>query len=141
MNKINYPPKPWNNGQRAMLQPGMEFMYSSSTKRWVPITPGYENEEQLQTSFNVSTVVELAEVFKNQTSKVAGYVTTINSFDGRMQSVEQTAAQLYEAVELSGRIWKTEEVPINPGPNDLWHDGTTGKTFSYYAESDTWVQH
>jgi len=130
---LNYPPKPWRNGQRAMVIPGMEFMYSASTKKWVPITPGYENEEQLQDSFNVSTLVEVAELFKQETSKIAAAVATVTN-------VEKSVALLDSDIKLSGRIWKSSSAPSNPNANDIWLDANSGKTFSYNAAAQTWVQ-
>lgn len=138
--KLNYPSKPWRNGQRAMLIPGMEFMYSSSTKKWVPITPGYENEEQLQDSFNVRTIIELAEIFKTETAKIAGSLSIVSKFDNRIQSVEEATAEFDSDITQSGRIWKTGSAPSNPNPNDIWIDTVSGGTFSYDAIGETWVQ-
>ena len=57
--KITYPPKPWSEGQRAFLMEGLEFMYSASLKKWVPITPGYATTEQLSAAFEVETIEQL----------------------------------------------------------------------------------
>ena len=123
---LNYPPKPWKNGQRASLLPGMEFMYSLSSKKWVPITPGYENEEQLQESFSVSTIVELANVFKEETAKTQAVVTRVDRLDSD--------------IVLSGRIWKTDTKPVSPNKNDVWMDPNSGVTFTYNASADAWIQ-
>lgn len=138
--KPNYPPKPWTNGMRYMIIPGMEFLYSASTKKWVPVTPGYENEEQLQDSFGVSTIVELAEIFKKESVKIAEAVATVQQYDTAITTVQSSVVQLDSDVRLSGRIWKTSSAPSSPNPNDIWVDAGSGKTFSYDAIGDTWVQ-
>ena len=124
---LNYPPKPWTNGQKASLMPGMEFMYSSSTRKWVPITPNFENEDQLQESFGVRTIVELAELFKEGTAK-------INTFESKL-------VELKDDIVLSGRIWKSSQAPTNPNANDVWFEIGSGKNYYYDEINKTWIQY
>jgi len=113
---IKYPPKPWRDGQRESLLPGISFMYNAALKNWVPITPGYVSSQQLQDNFGVSTVEALTAKFDSQISN------------------------LDSDIDLSGRIWKTQLPPNSPRKNDIWIDQRTGKTFNYVVASGTWVE-
>ena len=119
MAKLNYPPKPWSEGQRASLLDGMDFMYSQSLKKWVPITPGAVSSAQLEVAFEVRTVQEL-----------------VTKFD----EVTEVQEKLDSEIAQSGRIWKTENRPTTPNKNDIWYDEIEGKTYSYIAATDTWVE-
>lgn len=113
---IKYPPKPWRDGQRERLLPGIDFMYNAALKNWVPITPGYVSSKQLQENFGVSTVEQLSQ-----------------KFDAKVSSIDSD-------IQLSGRIWKTQLPPKSPNKNDVWIDEKSGKTFSYVTASRTWVE-
>lgn len=119
MKKITYPSKPWRDGQRAQLIPGLDFIYSSSIKNWVPVTPGFESETQLEQAFGVKTVEEI---------------------NVKFVQIETTFTKIDSDIALSGRIWKTTTRPTNPNANDVWFDATSGKTFSYDKTNDTWIQ-
>lgn len=123
---LKYPAQPWKNGQKAELMQGMYFMYSSAIRKWVPISPGFENEQQLVQSFGVSTVQELNAKFEEVNT-----VTTI---------LTTRTEQLDSDIQLSGRIWKTISRPTAPNNNDVWMEQATGKLFSYDATHDTWVE-
>jgi hypothetical protein len=118
MQKIKYPAKPWRNGQRAELINGMEFIYSSSVKNWVPVTPGFENKTQLSEVFGVETIQELNEKFVQ---------------------VDTKFVKIDSDIKQSGRIWKTENTPANPNANDVWID-IAGSSYYYDANGDTWIQ-
>lgn len=119
MKNIKYPSKPWHDGQRATLIPGLEFMYSSSIKNWVPVTQGFTSETQIEQAFGVKTVEEI---------------------NTKFQEVETVVTKLDSDIKLSGRIWKTTTKPNNPNSNDIWLDATSGKTFSYDIINDTWIE-
>lgn len=116
MAKLSYPKKPWTDGQKATLMPGLQFIYSLSLKKWVPITPGSTDEEQIQAAFGVRTAEEVEQLFIN---------------------VEQLQHDMFDF----GRIWKTQDRPPNDRvyANDVWIDPETGKLL-YYTTSDTWVE-
>ena len=117
--KMQYPPKPWLDGQRASLMPGIDFIYSQATKKWVPVTPGYVSSSQLQESFGVSSIQELVVKFEN---------------------TEKRITNLDSDIQLAGRIWKTTNRPDNPKHNDIWIEQTSGKTLSYVRSTDTWIE-
>ena len=119
MNKIKYPPKPWVDGQREKLLPGIDFMYNLALKNWVPISPGYTSEQQLVDNFGVTTLEEL---------------------NAKFEEIENIQEKLDSDIERSGRIWKTINIPVNPAPNDLWLDFESGKTFSYVAATGAWIE-
>ena len=52
---FRYPAKPWSDGQRANLMTSstVEFMYSQSLKKWIPISPGFESKTELQQLLNI----------------------------------------------------------------------------------------
>ena len=118
MKNIKYPSKPWKDGQRAELISGLEFIYSSSLKNWVPVTPGYENKTQLTQAFGVETIEELN--------------VKLVSIDTKLVSVDSD-------IRRSGRIWKTTNTPENPSINDVWID-VTGNSYYYDVNGDTWIQ-
>lgn len=119
MKNIKYPSKPWADGQRAELISGMDFVYSSSIKNWVPVTPGFEDKQQLTDVFGVSTVQEL---------------------NTKFETIDETITKIDSDIVLSGRIWKTVNRPSKPNSNDVWFDATTGKTLSYDKTNDTWIE-
>ena len=119
MAKLNYPPKPWSDGQLASLVGGIDFRYSQSLRKWVPITPGAVNTAQLEVAFEVRTVQELVTKFDE--------VTIVQD-------------KLDSEIVQSGRIWKTENRPTAPNKNDIWYDENEGKTYSYIGATDTWVE-
>ena len=114
--KLNYPPRPWRDGQIARLQAGIDFAYSFSMKKWVPITPGFESTQQIQSAFGVKTATEVEQIF----------------FD---------VNKLKEEIIEFGRIWKTQTRPPDTEvhTNDVWIDPQSGKLL-YYTSSDTWVE-
>lgn len=122
---LNYPALPWVDGQQAEIMPGMNFRYSSSLKKWVPISPRYDNSEQLKEAFDVETVEELNSKFAEVDASV--YNLTVKS--------EQADSD----IALSGRIWKTAVRPNNPNNNDIWMHPTDDQIYSYNSEFDTWV--
>lgn len=117
MAKIKYPPKPWTDGQKAELQPGIRFLYSLSLRKWVPITPGTVKEEQLDQAFGVKTVAEVEELFKDVT-------------------------QLKDDVLQFGRIWITPERPDDNevNDNDVWIDPGFSVMFYWDKYNVTWIQ-
>lgn len=118
MTKLNYPSKPWIDGQSASLIPGLDFRYSQSLRKWIPVTPGAVDANQIEEAFEVRTLQALSKKFDN---------------------VIEKQAQLDSDIALSGRIWKTTQKPDNPNANDIWYDDE-GKSFSYITATDTWVE-
>lgn len=116
MRKLNYPPKPWKDGQIAKLQAGVSFAYSFSLKKWIPITPGFENTQQIESGFGVKTAEEVEKIF---------------------EEVDTLKAEIIEF----GRIWKTEKRPPDDQANlnDVWIDPETGKLL-YYTDGEVWIQ-
>ena len=114
--KLSYPPKPWVDGQVASLMPGIEFFYSLSLRKWVPVTPGYSNAEQLQSAFGVSTLSEIKQLFEVKTQ------------------------QLDSDIERVGRIWKQIDRPQRPKQHDMWYEEISGNFYSYNEKQDTWVE-
>lgn len=158
---LKYPQKPWKEGQQAELLKGMWFVYSSSMKKWIPVTPGYESQQQLETAFGVSTVVELNtkladideqnRVLETKTvaleSQAQALVTTTATLTSKAQtletktaSLETKALSLDSDIQLSGRIWKSSSKPTAPANNDVWMEAASGKLFNYDATYDTWVE-
>lgn len=119
MKSIKYPSKPWRDGQRATLIPGMEFVYSSSVRNWVPVSEGFTDQVQLEQAFGVKTVAEI---------------------NTKFAEVDAVISKLDSDITLSGRIWKTTGRPTSPNANDIWVDATSGKTFSYDKINDTWIE-
>ena len=116
---IKYPPKPWRDGQVESLIPGIEFMYNLALRNWVPISPGYVSDKQLQKNFGVSTVEELK--------------VRISKSETRIDGIDSD-------VDYVGRIWKTRLPPNYAKKNDVWIDLTTGKAFTFVGENRTWVE-
>ena len=117
MAKLVYPKKPWVDGQKANLMTGMQFVYSASLKKWVPITPGFEDSTQLQQAFGVKTVEEVEQIFTD---------------------VETLKEEMLEF----GRIWKTEQRP-DPSlvyDNDVWIDPVSGVLVYWKSSANTWIQ-
>ena len=116
MAKLTYPKKPWTDGQKAYLMTGLQFIYSLSLRKWVPITPGSTDEEQIQAAFGVRTAEEVDQLFIN---------------------VDQLKSDVIEF----GRIWKTQQQPpaSDVHTNDVWIDPQTGRLL-YYTTGDTWVE-
>ena len=119
MKSIKYPPKPWQDGQREELIPGIDFMYNAALRNWVPISPGYSSETQLQENFGVKTLQEI---------------------ETKFAQLQQDQLAQDSDIQQSGRIWKTINIPDNPAPNDLWLDFQTGKTFSYDNANGAWIE-
>ena len=119
MAALKYPPKPWHDGQKHSLINGIDFMYSQSLRKWIPVTPSYVSSSQLDEAFGVSTIQELVQKF---------------------EKTEDKFRQVDSDIALGGRIWKTLNRPDNPRSNDIWIEQETGKTFSYVYQSDTWVE-
>ena len=120
MAKLNYPSKPWNDGQRAMLLPDLQFAYSQSLKKWVPISPGTVDNSQIEEAFGVSSINELLEKFTN--------------LDVRVNSIDSD-------LKYYGRIWKTAEPPLtNVNDNDVWVDIDTNIMYSWDENSAVWIQ-
>lgn len=117
MAKLTYPKKPWTDGQRAMLIPGLQFIYSLSLKKWVPVTPGASTENQIEEAFGVKTAEEVERIFID---------------------VEQIKNDVIEY----GRIWKTEVRPAASlvANNDVWIDQITAKMFFWNETFQTWIE-
>lgn len=115
--KIKYPPKPWTDGQKAELQPGLRFVYSGSLRKWVPITPDTFKEEEISKAFGVTTVAEVEDIFKD--------VTTLKE----------------EMLEF-GRIWTTDVRPnlSEVHDNDIWIDPIYSRMFWWDGTNGTWIQ-
>jgi hypothetical protein len=114
--RLQYPPKPWDDGQIASLIPGIEFIYSLSLKKWVPLSPGYNSGSQLNDAFGVSTITEVKQLFETKTQ------------------------QLDSEIEQAGRIWKQFDRPVRPKRHDMWYEENTGNFYSYNDIEDTWVE-
>lgn len=114
---LSYPKKPWSDGQQAFLMPGMKFAYSASMKKWVPMTPGYTNAEQLESAFGVKTVEEVIQLFAD---------------------VDFLKKEMNEY----GRIWRTTDRPSADklDNNDVWIDINNGKISYWNARFQTWIQ-
>lgn len=119
MKNIKYPPKPWYNGQREELIKGIDFIYSQSTKKWVPVTPGYTSKRQLKESFDVETIEDLNAKFK---------------------TIDDVIQALDSEIDTKGRIWKTLNRPQGPSPNDLWIDPISNRAYSFNETGNTWVE-
>ena len=119
MKSIKYPPKPWKDGQVEKLLSGIDFMYNAALRNWVPISPGYTSEKQLTENFDVKTIAQLNEKFKQ---------------------IEVDRISIDSDIQLTGRIWKTVGKPPSPRKNDIWIDYETAKTFSYFDETNAWVE-
>ena len=117
MAKLSYPPKPWKDGQKAYLVSDLLFIYSTSLKKWVPITPSFNDSNQLEQAFGVRTAEEVDKLF-----------TTVDQLK-------------FDMVEF-GRIWKTETRP-DPAlvyDNDVWIDPATGLLVYWKGSASTWIQ-
>lgn len=114
---LQYPKKPWSDGQKAYLIPGVQFVYSLSMKKWVPVTPGFSSETQIEEAFGVKTAEEVDKLFVD--------VETLKE----------------EMIEF-GRIWKTPTTPdINlVNTNDVWIDPVTGVMVYWNGDQKTWIQ-
>jgi len=124
MANLNYPDKPWSDGQRAELLPGMQFIFSSSLRKWVPISPGTSSRDQLLDAFGVRTAEEVNKLFDDV---------------GEIQSqVESVQTQLTSR----GKVWKTANRPTTKEVknNDVWIDQETAKLFFYNESADSWIQ-
>ena len=120
MAKLNYPSKPWEDGQRAMLLPDLQFAYSQSLKKWVPISPGTVDNSQIEEAFGVSSINELLEKFTN--------------LDVRVNSIDSD-------LKYHGRIWKTAEPPLtNVKHNDVWVDIDSNIMYNWDENSAVWIQ-
>ena len=120
MAKLNYPTKPWTDGQIASLVEGMEFMFSGTLRKWIPITPGSSNSSQLESAFRVSTLKELIDKY------------TI---------IEKDVSNLDSDIKNKGRIWKTQIAPTtNVYENDVWIDTNQNKMYSWDATGEVWVE-
>jgi len=133
MKNIKYPAKPWTDGQKAELMSGLSFMYSSSLRKWVPISPGAVQTTQIQEAFGVSTVDDLLAKYNTHEIKI----NELDS-DNKVNKVRLDNAD--SDIERTGRIWKTLNRPTKPGKNDIWIDETIGKAYSYDYDIDTWIQ-
>lgn len=120
MKNIKYPSKPWRDGQRATLVNGMEFIYSSSLRNWVPVKPGQESVEQVAQSLSVSDIS--------------------TKFDEVEDALDSVLSKVAEELATSVKIVKSTTPPANPKANDIWVDADGGKSFSYDAEYETWVE-
>ena len=118
---FRYPPKPWSDGQRAnlMTSSSVEFMYSQSLKKWIPITPGFESKTELQEAYGVSTIEEL---------------------NTKFFEIDQGQLQQDSDIVRVGRIWKNINKPERPKTNDIWIDPNTNRCFNYVAATDTWIE-
>ena len=114
--QLRYPAKPWVDGQIASLMPGIEFAYSLSLRKWVPVSPGFAKSEQIQDAFGVSTITEVKQLF------------------------EQKTQQLDSDIDRAGRIWKQTVRPAQPKQHDMWFEENTGNFYSYDSKQDTWVE-
>ena len=117
MAKLVYPKKPWVDGQKANLLTGMQFIYSASMKKWVPITPGFEDRNQIEEAFGVRTVEEVERIF-----------TDVDT--------------LKEDMLEFGRIWNTPEKPNLDlvHNNDIWIDPNDTKLYFWNGDIGAWVQ-
>lgn len=117
MAKLNYPSKPWSEGQRAELMPGMQFIFSSSLRKWVPVSPGTSSRDQLLDAFGVRTAEEVDKLFDD-------------------------VGDLQSRLENGGKLWKTDERPSveEVKNNDVWIDQETAKLFFYNESADSWIQ-
>ena len=118
---FKYPPKPWEEGQKARLMSNstVEFLYSKSLRKWIPITPGFESKTELEEAYGVSTIQEL---------------------NTKFVYLEQSQDYQDSDIRLSGRIWKKINTPDNPRENDIWIDPISGKSFNYVEEQDAWIE-
>jgi len=120
MRNLNYPAKPWKDGQRANLISDIEFMYSQSLKKWVPITPGTIDNSQITEAFGVNSINELLAKF-NQ--------------------LEKNVINLDSDLKYNGRIWKSTDAPLKGVyDNDVWIDTDLNKMYSWNAEGEIWVE-
>ena len=118
--KLNYPSKPWKDGQKAMLMNDIEFMYSQSLRKWVPITPGTVDNSQIEEAFGVSSINELLAKF--------------TALDVRVNNIDSD-------LKYNGRIWKTSAAPLEGVyDNDVWIDTDLNKMYSWNAEGEIWVE-
>ena len=117
MANLVYPKKPWVDGQKANLMTGMQFVYSASMKKWVPITPGFESDAQLQEAFGVKTIEEVEQIFTD---------------------VETLKEDMLEF----GRIWNTPERPDESlvNNNDIWIDPNDTKLYFWNGNIGAWIQ-
>lgn len=111
MTKISYPKKPWMDKQQAYLFPDMRFVYNASLKKWVPVTPGTTNTDDLVTTFGTASVEE----------------------------VNRRLDYLDSDINLAGRIWKTINRPDRASKHDVWIDQNL-RLFTYNDENQTWVE-
>ena len=117
MAKLTYPSKPWKDGQKAYLMPGLQFVYSLSLRKWVPITPGTSTEDQIQEAFGVRTAEEVDKLFLDVT-------------------------ELQNQLTSRGKVWRTSTRPsiTEVSNNDVWIDQDTAKLFFYNASAEAWIQ-
>ena len=97
----------------------VEFLYSKSLRKWIPITPGFESKTELEEAYGVSTIQEL---------------------NTKFVYLEQSQDYQDSDIQLSGRIWKKINTPDNPRENDIWIDPISGKSFNYVEEQDAWIE-
>ena len=116
---IKYPPKPWVDEQRAFLIKGVEFLYNRALNKWVPITPGYSSNKQIQEVFGDASLLDLIERINKNTADIQN---------------------LSDNLDDNGKIWKTINKPQTPNENDIWIDLNTGKTFTYVITTQAWVE-
>lgn len=122
MSSLVYPKKPWKNNQVAFLLPNMEFVYSSSLRKWVPRSPGTVSAPQIETAFGGKSIQEI--------------VQTVEQVDTITEEVDTVKQQVVEF----GRIWKSEDAPQYAAPNDLWVEPSTGKLYYWVGDQETWMQ-
>lgn len=143
MNNIRYPSRPWSDGQVATLMPGMDFIFSSSLKKWVPITPGTESKSQLQESFGVSSLDALYDLFNIEKDKLSKAFLKIKDIENDLSNTKDKVEELQIDISNSGRIWKSNVAPdianiVND--YDIWIDSTSLDMFYYDFNVKTWVQ-
>lgn len=110
MKKIIYPPKPWQDKDRHFLIPDIEFIYSASLDKWIPLT--------LQESFEESDYQSM-----NDIDSVANKVNILETI-----------------VIKKGTLWKLENSTRATDKNDLYYNIKNSKIYSYHVSADTWVQ-
>ena len=131
MPKLNYPSKPWSDGQLAYLMTGLQFAYSASLKKWVPITPGTSTENQIEAAFGVRTAAEVEVLF-----------TDVDTIKTDLNTIKADNAALGVDLSARGKIWKTEQRPSTTevNNNDVWIDQVSAKLFFYNQSEDVWIQ-
>lgn len=110
MKKIVYPPKPWADKDRHYLIPDIEFIYSASLQKWIPLT--------VQDTFERSDYQSMHD---------------IDSVGNKLEILETIVIE-------KGTLWKLESATAATDNNDLYYNINNSKLYSYHASADTWVQ-